>query len=70
MPNMASADDYSTDQRLLAPKALKRLHTYKINVDPAASTMVQEEVDTPKRQKVKAYVLYALRMKTATPLWI
>ncbi len=56
MPNMASADDYSTDQKAAGPKALKRLHTYKINVDPAASTMVQEEVDTPKG-KVKAYVL-------------
>ena len=57
MPNMASADDYSTDQKAAGPKALKRLHTYKINVDPAASTMVQEEVDTPKKAKVKAYVL-------------
>ena len=56
MPNVASAEDYSADQKAAGPKALRRLHTYKINVDPDASTMVQGDIKI-KDGTVKGYVL-------------
>lgn len=57
MPNVASAADYSTDQKAAGPKALRRIHTYKILVDPKASSMVQGEIKVGKNDTVKGYVL-------------
>ncbi len=56
MPNVASAADYSTDQNVAGPKALRRIHTYKILVSPDASSMVQQDIKT-KEGTVKGYVL-------------
>lgn len=56
MPNVASANDYSDDQNAAGPKALRRIHTYKINVDPKAASMVQGDIKI-KNGTVKGYVL-------------
>ena len=57
MPNVASAADYSTDQNAAGPKALRRIHTYKILVDPKASSMVEGEVKVGKDGTAKGYVM-------------
>jgi len=57
MPNVASAADYSTDQKAAGPKALRRIHTYKILVDPKASSMVEGEVKVGKDDTAKGYVM-------------
>lgn len=56
MPNIPSAQDFSTDQKAAGPKALRRFHAYKINVDPTASSMVEQEVSSADG-KVKTFVL-------------
>ena len=53
MPNVAS----STDQNAAGPKALRRIHTYKILVDPKASSMVEGEVKVGKDGTAKGYVM-------------
>ena len=57
MPNVASAADYSTDQKAAGPKALRRIHTYKILVDPKTSSMVEGEVKVGKDDTAKGYVM-------------
>ena len=57
MPNVASAADYSTDQNAAGPKALRRVHTYKILVDPKASSVVEGEVKVGKDGTTKGYVM-------------
>ncbi len=56
MPNVASAANYSADQKDVASGVLRRFHAYKIKVDPQASSYVKGEVEVDGN-KIQGWVL-------------
>ncbi len=56
MPNIPAVAAYEGDQAKAAGKAIRRSHAYKINVDPAASSVVEQEITVDGKQ-VKGFAL-------------
>ncbi len=56
MPNMPAAANYSNDQSKVATEALRRAHSYKIKVDPTATSMVPGQIKQGE-EVVNGYVI-------------